>query len=151
MSIVTTISSNVYAVIGESKWASSSTDAPIFEMGTMIPQPVTEPFFMFRSACSINETYGYLIGIASSNVYFFRVSSSSSAPELAMVFREAEILETDTKCVYNADSDNLYIPMLNASGPSPHLNGLVRSLSLNPLSTPYLPSHLPLSVLTRYF
>ena len=103
-----------YYPIGSAEWQLSSPGSPRSERYHPFTA-INDYFFVWNGVCSINATYGYFIGSTYTETYVFRSSSSDQTPKLAMVFRDTLVSRYDSRCVYNADSDTLYLPLVNTS------------------------------------
>lgn len=113
--MVSASSADTYTRLTPSEMGTSLT-SPVAVAPTTLPSGsyVTDDNFGWVTSCQISDTYGYLLGTTKNNVWLFRVNSTG-IPEMAMIFRDVWLPTQNGPCYYSADSDNLYIPMVNAS------------------------------------
>ena len=114
-----------YTMINDSHWSSSTVANPTRVYRMNLPQPLDDQA-NWKGSCSVNDTYGYFIGASTTKVYLFRVNAATGIPEPAMIFHEATLHIPVDNCVYNAESDTLYLGLVGTSFANPDVMTNVR-------------------------
>lgn len=106
---------NSYSKFEASQFTDPDVYTEIVPSSFPVQDYVTDDDFGWKTVCYIAEDYGYIFGSTKNNIWAYRVNASSGVPEIAMVFRDAWIPSENVGCHYSVDTDNFYIPMVNAS------------------------------------